>query len=141
MKRLKCCQAIGFIMCSCRHNKKTTGFIVFSHTRVEKSLALLCVRARMLKKHWLYCVFAPPCCKIICFIMFSLRKTHKSCLTVQKRPSRYRCLPKFASPEKLKQFDIEKRAEMHAHTHTHTHARTHQNHVFFYIKNIKTQTT
>ena len=51
---------------------------MFSLEKVEKPLVLLCFRSKVLKKQWLYCVFAQKYWKSIGFIVFSLKSVEKA---------------------------------------------------------------
>ena len=51
---------------------------MFSLKCIEKQLVLLCFRSNMLKKHWVYCVFAQKGWKTIGFIACSLKSIEKA---------------------------------------------------------------
>ena len=53
------------------------GFTLFSRKKVEKPVALLRLRAKVLKKHWFYCVFAQKGWQTIGFIV-KMQKNEKT---------------------------------------------------------------
>ena len=65
-------------MCSLKNVKKTIGFTVFSLQHVEKAMVLLCFRSTLLKKQWLYCVFAQKSWKSMGFTVFSLKSIEQA---------------------------------------------------------------
>ena len=116
-------------MISFRHDEKTNGFVVFSlfhcadapHCQCWKTIGLILLSLQ-------------KCCKAIGFIVFVLRKNKQNLSIIQKRWSRYRCVPKIASPEALKALIRESVQKC-----TRTHAHTSQN-PFFFKKVIESQT-
>ena len=53
LKKIMC-----FIVISFKRNEKSNGFMMCSIKNSEKVFVLLWCRSRMLKKQWIYCVFA-----------------------------------------------------------------------------------
>ena len=61
---------------------------MFSLKNVKKPLVLLCVRSKMLKNHWFYCVFAQKYWKGIGLIVFSRKKVEKALVLLCFRSKR-----------------------------------------------------